>query len=91
VVTYEADVEDNLPPMESSVPPVIDLDIAPGDEILPLNHPRGGVFGRLIICGDDQDQVDRDEARLMTALAFRLDQLPEDADEASWRLQSRCC
>lgn len=91
VVTYRSGVEDDLPPLESSVPPVIDLDVAPGDEVLPLNHPRGGVFGRLIVCGDDEDQVARDTDQLLAALRIRLDRHFESPDDAAWRSQSRCC
>jgi predicted ATP-grasp superfamily ATP-dependent carboligase len=91
VVTYRPGVEDDLPPLESGVPPVIDLDVAPGEEVLPLNHPRGGVFGRLIVCGDDEEQVGRDIDQLMSALGIRLDQHSEGAEDAAWRTQSRCC
>lgn len=88
---YRPGAEDDVPGLETAIPPLVDIDVAPGEMVLPINHPRGGVFGRIVLCGDSPQQLERDYARLTEALALRLEPLPEAEEEALWRPQSRCC
>lgn len=90
-LTYQPQAQDTVPGLESCVPPLIDIDVRPGEEVLPLNHPRGGVFGRIVLCGKDEAQLGRDYERVLAALELRLEPLPEAGDEAPWRPHSRCC
>jgi carbamoylphosphate synthase large subunit len=77
--------------LQSSVPPLIDIDVASGDEVLPINHPRGGVFGRIVLCGADEPQVRHDYEAVMAALELRLEPTVGAQDGAEWRPHSRCC
>ncbi|HXS65382.1 MAG TPA: ATP-grasp domain-containing protein [Streptosporangiaceae bacterium] len=88
---YRAEAEDHIPGLESPAPPVIELDVEPGEVVLPINHPRGGVFGRVIVRGDSQAILERDYARILAALDLRLEPLSDAEHEAVWRPHTRCC
>lgn len=88
---YNPDAEDEVPGLETTVPPVIELDVEPGEVVLPINHPRGGVFGRIMIRGASPAALERDYARIIAALDLRLEPLSDAEHEAIWRPHTRCC
>ncbi|MFN2494368.1 MAG: acetyl-CoA carboxylase biotin carboxylase subunit family protein [Pseudonocardiaceae bacterium] len=90
-LSYRPEAQHAVPGLESRVAPLIDIDVRPGEQVLPRNHPRGGVFGRIVLCGQDEAQLERDYQRVLAALELRLEPVPEAGDEASWRPHSRCC
>ena len=90
-LSYRAEAEEQVPGLETGIPPLIELDVAPGEVVLPINHPRGGVFGRIVLCGTSPQQLNRDYARILAALDLRLEPLLAAEGEATWRPHSRCC
>jgi biotin carboxylase len=62
----------DLSGLESDVPPLVEFDVSPGDPVLPFVHPDGGVYGRVIVYGDDADVVARDYRRIQDALAIEV-------------------
>jgi hypothetical protein len=76
--------------LESAVPPFVEFDVEPGEAVLPVGHPRGGAFGRIVLAGDSLEQLERDYARVMEQLAVRLVSEPV-ADAAVDRAHTSCC
>jgi carbamoylphosphate synthase large subunit len=76
--------------LESPLPPLVEIDVRPGEAVVPMNHARGGAFGRIVIAGQDVEQVERDYQRIMSRLDLRV--VPEVAAEAQVeRAHSSCC
>jgi carbamoylphosphate synthase large subunit len=88
---YRPEAQDDVPGLETDTPPVIELDVEPGEVVLPINHPRGGVFGRIMLRGASQEALARDYARILAALELRLEPLSDAEHEAVWRPHTRCC
>ncbi|MEV6603134.1 ATP-grasp domain-containing protein [Kutzneria sp. NPDC051319] len=87
---YRTDALNGVPGLGSTHPPFIELDVRPGEAVLPINHARGGAFGRIVLVGDDADQLERDYRKIIDALALRVE--PEVAAEASVeRKHTSCC
>jgi biotin carboxylase len=64
--------------------PVVELDVAPGDPVLPVGHPDGGVYGRVVTFADSlaEAQADADEVLAALALEVRPDgTVAEDSRE----------
>ena len=59
--------------------PVVSLDVDPGDAVLPVDHPDGGVYGRIVVCGDTVEEVETQLAAVRADLALRLE--PSDEQE----------
>ena len=90
VLTYHADALSGVDGLESLVPPLIELDVLSGEPVLPINHDRGGAFGRVVLAGADADQLERDYQRILAALELRVE--PEAAVEAAVdRKHTSCC
>lgn len=89
-IDYDADAVGALSGLESPVPPFVEFDVRPGDAVLPVEHPRGGAFGRIVLAGESREQLERDYARVMEQLAVRL---VDDAaaDAAVDRAHTSCC
>lgn len=62
-----------LPALESRLDPIVELDVYPGDAVLSVDHPDGGVYGRVVVFGDERGQVERDYAAIIRALEIRVD------------------
>lgn len=88
---YRPEAEDTITGLETDIPPLIEIDVPPGEIVLPINHPRGGVFGRVVLCGTSPEALAKDYARVLDALDLRLEVLTEAEEEAIWRAHSRCC
>ncbi|TMD12829.1 MAG: ATP-grasp domain-containing protein [Chloroflexi bacterium] len=77
VVSYRPEVEQNeLPPLEGPLPPLVEMDVSPGDLVLPLDDPEGGVYGRVLVFGNDRAQTERDHQAILEALQLRVDPIP---------------
>ncbi|MFD4691575.1 acetyl-CoA carboxylase biotin carboxylase subunit family protein [Streptomyces sp. NPDC058463] len=89
-IDYNAQAVGSLKGLESPLPPFVEFDVAPGDAVLPVEHPRGGAFGRIVLAGESPEQLERDYARVMEQLAI---QLVDDsaADAAVDRPHTSCC
>ena len=89
---YRAEAEtEPVPGLHGPRQPVVELDVAPGEFVLPINHPRGGVFGRIILFGDSDEQLAHDFERVLGALSLRLEAVAEADGEAAWRPHTKCC
>ncbi|GAA3017048.1 ATP-grasp domain-containing protein [Streptosporangium longisporum] len=76
--------------LESPVPPVIEIDVAPGEAVLAINHPRGGTFGRIVVAGTGREEVVRDHERIMRHLDLRVEPL-ENAEAQVDKPHTSCC
>ncbi|MEU6977657.1 MULTISPECIES: ATP-grasp domain-containing protein [unclassified Streptomyces] len=89
-IDYDAKAAGALSGLESPVPPFVEFDVEPGDAVLPVEHPKGGAFGRVVLAGDSLEQLERDYAKVREQLAIRvLDDAAADA--AVNRPHTSCC
>ncbi|MEV7056028.1 acetyl-CoA carboxylase biotin carboxylase subunit family protein [Streptomyces microflavus] len=89
-IDYDAAAIASLGGLESSHPPFVEFDVAPGEPVLPVGHPRGGAFGRIVLAGESPEQLERDLARVTEQLAVRL--ADEQVNEGSVdRAHTSCC
>lgn len=58
--------------LESGLAPIVELDVAPGERVFPLEHPDGGVFGRIVVFGESREAVERDYDRIRRQLALSV-------------------
>ena len=85
LVSYRLEAEQGLlPPLEGELEPVVELDVNRGDVVLPVEHPDGGVYGRVVVFGADAGQVARDCDAVMAALDLHVDPMP-GVEEVTWR------
>ncbi|MGW1772019.1 ATP-grasp domain-containing protein [Streptomyces sp. NPDC002104] len=89
-IDYNAQAVGSLTGLESVSPPFVEFDVAPGDAVLPVEHPRGGAFGRIVLAGESAEQLERDYAKVMEQLAVRL--VDDSAAAAAVdRAHTSCC
>jgi len=89
-IDYDASAIGSLDGLESPHPPFVEFDVAPGESVLPVGHPRGGAFGRIVLAGENPEQLERDLARVTAQLAVRL--ADEQVNEGSVdRAHTSCC
>ena len=67
VVTFDPAVLDD-PPDHATV----ELDIEPGDEVLPVDHVDGGVYGRIVVYGHDDADLDARHTEITKRLALQV-------------------
>lgn len=65
----------------SGTAPVVSLDVDPGDLVLPVDHPDGGVYGRIVVYGNSPDEVEAQLRTVRDDLALRIE--PADGQETS--------
>jgi S-sulfo-L-cysteine synthase (3-phospho-L-serine-dependent) len=53
--------------------PVVSLDVEPGDLVLPVDHPDGGVYGRIVAWGDTAEDVESQLRTVRAELALRIE------------------
>lgn len=53
--------------------PVVTLDVDPGDLVLPVDHPDGGVYGRIVVFGDSAEDVQAQLESVRAALDLRIE------------------
>ncbi|MEU5364017.1 ATP-grasp domain-containing protein [Streptomyces sp. NPDC005925] len=89
-IDYNAEAVGAFEGLESPLPPFVEFDVRPGDAVLPVQHARGGAFGRVVLAGESREQLERDYRRVMEQLAVRL---ADDAaaDAAVDRPHTSCC
>ncbi|MFD9701524.1 acetyl-CoA carboxylase biotin carboxylase subunit family protein [Lentzea sp. NPDC059081] len=76
--------------LESPIPPLIELDVKPGDPVVPINHPRGGAFGRVVLVGRNAEELDRDYQRILDKLDLRVESAAA-AESQVERAHTSCC
>lgn len=86
---YREDALDAIEGLESPLPPFIEVDVRSGEAVLPINHPRGGAFGRIVLAGRSADELDRDYQRILTQLDLRVE--PVVAVETKVERQHTSC
>lgn len=89
-IAYDEQALTDLGGLESTYPPFVELDVKPGEAVLPVDHPRGGAFGRIVLAGDSHEQLERDYRTLLERLDIRLVSEPV-ADAAVDRAHTSCC
>lgn len=75
----------------SAVPPIVEIDVPPGHPVLPVTHPDGGVYGRLVVFGDSPSAVEHDLEAVRRAIGLqvlRLENLDLSADRREFK---PCC
>ncbi|MBK0372951.1 ATP-grasp domain-containing protein [Streptomyces sp. RB110-1] len=89
-IDYDERAAGALRGLESPVPPFVEFDVKPGDAVLPVEHPKGGAFGRIVLAGESPEQLERDYAKVREQLAIRV---IDDADAATAveRPHTSCC
>ena len=58
--------------LESDIAPIVEMDVQPGDPVLPYDRPEGGVYGRILLCGSSREALERDYDRIRAQLGLRL-------------------
>lgn len=94
IVFDSAGILDYLPDGVTPRPdpqPVVEVDVAPGDPVLPVDHPDGGVYGRVVTFADSLPAAEADAARVLDELALevRPAELPPGAEDS--REFKSCC
>ncbi len=59
---------------DATASPVVSMDVEPGDEVLPVDHLDGGVYGRIVIYADSEAELAPAYQRVADALRLRVDQ-----------------
>jgi hypothetical protein len=81
----------DLSRLSSAVPPIIELDIRPGEPVLPADHPDGGVYGRIVVFGDCAEVVEHDLAIIGDAVGIEVTTLPQLGAATDSREFKSCC
>ncbi|WP_218011034.1 ATP-grasp domain-containing protein [Herbidospora mongoliensis] len=76
--------------LETLTPPLVEVDVQPGEAVLELNHPRGGTFGRIVLAGDSREAVLRDHQRILDQLDLRVEPAQDAASEVA-KPHTSCC
>lgn len=61
-----------LDALTSPIPPIIEVDVPSGDPVLPVDHPGGGVYGRIVVFGDSAGQLARELQVINDALSLEV-------------------
>jgi hypothetical protein len=51
---------------------IIEVEVAPGEPVQPVDHPAGGVYGRIVVFGDSVTALDSAEQQARDALALEV-------------------
>jgi hypothetical protein len=81
----------DLDTLSSPIPPIIEVDIPSGDPVLPVDHPGGGVYGRIVAFGDSPAQVASDLRVINDALRLEVVTLQPIDLTADVREFKPCC
>ncbi|HET7013900.1 MAG TPA: ATP-grasp domain-containing protein [Streptosporangiaceae bacterium] len=80
-----------LDALTSPIPPIIEVDVPSGDPVLPVDHPGGGVYGRILVFGDSPAQVASDLRVINDALTLEVVALQPIDLTADVREFKPCC
>lgn len=73
-------------------PPVVELDVAPGAGVLPVDDPAGGVYGRVLAFGGTADEATGTVAAVFEALDLRVGPVADtNAETIDVREFKPCC
>ncbi|GIH72218.1 ATP-grasp domain-containing protein [Sphaerimonospora thailandensis] len=77
-LTYRTDVD--ISALSRSPAPIVEVEVAPGEPVLPMDHPEGGVYGRIVVFGHSTTEVADGVRAVREALDLRV--MP--ADDLAW-------
>ncbi|MEU6977654.1 ATP-grasp domain-containing protein [Streptomyces sp. NPDC046371] len=52
--------------------PLVEVEIEPGETVLPKDHANGGVYGRILVYGESAEELDAAERRVREALSLQV-------------------
>ncbi len=59
-------------PQPGGLTPIVEVDAEPGDLVLAVDHPDGGVYGRIVVFGNDADDLGASFADVLGKLKISL-------------------
>ncbi|MEV6603131.1 ATP-grasp domain-containing protein [Kutzneria sp. NPDC051319] len=72
--------------------PIVEVEIASGEPVNRLDHPEGGVYGRVVVFGESPEQLAAEESRIHDALDLRVVPVDEGVElPADSREFKSCC
>ncbi|GAA3017064.1 ATP-grasp domain-containing protein [Streptosporangium longisporum] len=88
-VTYHTGIDVS----DHALPPIVEIEVAPGEPVLPADHPEGGVYGRIVAFGHSAGEVADGVGRIRKALGLRVSRLEGLAwqEESDSREFKSCC
>ncbi|MER5881154.1 ATP-grasp domain-containing protein [Streptomyces sp. NPDC001910] len=63
---------DPVPVTNEAAAPIVELEVEPGEPVLPKEHPNGGVYGRIVVFGSTPAEVDETEQAVRDQLDLRV-------------------
>lgn len=81
----------DLGALSSPVPPIIEVDIPPGDQVLPADDPGGGVYGRIVVFGRSLRETASDLSIINDAIKLEVVTLQPIDVTADVREFKPCC
>ncbi|MFD9701521.1 acetyl-CoA carboxylase biotin carboxylase subunit family protein [Lentzea sp. NPDC059081] len=61
----------------ATVPPIVEIEVPSGDTVHPVDHPEGGVYGRIVVFGDTAEELNSIESAVRTELDIQVIQVDE--------------
>ncbi len=77
-VTYRTGID--VSGFRGTPPPIVEIEVSPGEPVLPMDHPEGGVYGRIVVFGHSSGEVADGVHRIREALGLQVNRL----DDLSW-------
>jgi biotin carboxylase len=79
-------------PSSSGFPSIVEMEVSSGDQVQPVDHLDGGVYGRIVVFADSVEQLDEAERQARKALDLQV----APSDDLAWAVaESRefksCC
>ncbi|WP_433381259.1 ATP-grasp domain-containing protein [Streptosporangium sp. CA-115845] len=89
-VTYHTGID--VSDLVQATAPIVEIEVAPGEPVLPADHPEGGVYGRIVVFGHAAADVADGVRRIRQALGLRVNRLDGLAcQESDSREFKSCC
>ncbi|MEU4408111.1 ATP-grasp domain-containing protein [Streptosporangium sp. NPDC023963] len=90
-VTYRTGID--VSDQARALPPIVEIEVAPGEPVLPADHPEGGVYGRIVVFGHSATEVADGVGAIRQALGLRVSRLEGLAwqKESDSREFKSCC
>lgn len=79
-------------PSTSAFPSIVEMEVSSGDQVQPVDHLDGGVYGRIVVFADSVERLDEAERQARKALDLQV----APSDDLAWAVaESRefksCC